>query len=152
MNNLVVAFFKKYAKIDKDECVFESTGWRRSRDKSELVMCKRRGCRRHAFTKAGPERVHAHCKHPRIGLGNVVRDTIKLFTLGLVKPKEGCNCEARRKLLNVVFGFNVPDAMVWMLEAMGRHRSEPYPWENERVRDGIEIGEPVRDVPVPTGK
>lgn len=143
MNQLVMGIFKKYAKIDKDECEFESTGWRRVRDKSELVICKRRGCRRHAFTRNGPSKVHAHCKHPRIGLGNVVRDIIKLVTLGTVKPKAGCNCEARRRLLNVVLGFNVPDAMVWMLEVMGRHASEPYPWDNPRVRGDIEIGESV---------
>lgn len=147
MNPIVLRLFKKYSRIDREPCRFESTGWRRKTDRAEVVVCTRRGCRRHAFTKWGPERTHAHCLHPRFGLGNLVRDSIKLVTLGIVKPKAGCNCEARRRLLNVVFGFNLPDWLVAILEIVGRHQTQALPWDNPKVREWIEIGEPDRREP-----
>lgn len=144
MNSVLISFLKKYKHLDREHCDFESTGWRLKANRAEVVVCRRRGCRRHAFTRFGPERVRASCLHPRVGLGNVVRDLIKLFTVGLVKPKAGCNCEARRTLLNVAFGFNLPNWMVFALEMLGKHKAQPYPWDNPRLHGLIEIGEPDR--------
>lgn len=143
MHPAVLQFFKKHAHVDRELCVFESTGWRRASDKAEVVVCKRSGCRRHAITKQGPSRVFAHCRHPRVMVGNLIGDAIKLCTLGAVAPTPECNCNARRVMLNAIFGFNVPRPVVWVLERLGKHKTQPLPWDNPKVRGDIEIGESV---------
>ena len=143
MNPIVLQFFKKHSRIDREPCKFEATGWRRKTDKASVVVCSHRGCRRHAFTRYEPERVHAHCHHPRFMFGNIVGNVIKFFTLGTVVPKPGCDCNARRRLLNVMFGFNLPNWFVALLEITGRHKTQVLPWENPLVLPRIEQGPPI---------
>lgn len=138
MHPLVISFFKANPRCDRIPCEFESTGMRRKKDGAEVVVCSRVGCRRHAFTKAGPKNVFAHCMHPRIGAGDAVYWAIKIISLGTIKERRACNCKVRRKVMNVALGFNAPNWFTTLMIMFGLHVANKLPWQFAKLRDELE--------------
>lgn len=139
MHPAVVAFFKANPRTDRVQCTFESTGMRRKKDGAEVVVCSRVGCRRHAFTKFGAEKVFAHCMHPRVGAGDLFHWAIKIVSLGTVKERQGCHCKTRRKVMNVAFGFNAPNWLTTLMIMFRAHVAHPLPWQYAKLREELEF-------------
>lgn len=115
-------------------CVFEeSTEWR-GRSGQKLVVCRRPGCRRFAFTKFPANKVFASCTHPQFKLGDAVKHFINRVTFGFVQPTPDCQCETRRRLLNLLVSFALPDIVVRALQKLGFVGIPVEPWNNPRAR------------------
>lgn len=76
-------------------------------DGRPVCACVRPGCDVVAFNT--PENtISPHCKAPTFAVGNFAAGVIEALTLGIVKEKPGCGCDARRKRWNRKYSFPLP--------------------------------------------
>lgn len=134
---------RKNRNVDKVPCDFEDVpGWRHRKTKGTLVVCRRPGCRRHAF-RVHPGPILAGCFHPRFGLGTLIERCIKIATLGLMQAesgeKKGCNaCKVRKVALNAMFSISAPWWYVRLLQLVGIQKPQALPWDDEKARLNME--------------
>lgn len=96
-----------------------------------LYVCKRKGCRGHAFDTGKGRAPRRRCNHPRIGLGTlakIVFTPIKWFAIVITFGqafKTDCGCKQREVLWNSI-GLWSPF-----------YKKRNPPWESKHYRDSI---------------